>query len=66
MLSKSINWNYFKEKFVNFYNPSIGRPGIDTRLMVALHYLKYAYDLSDREVLELWVQNIYWHEIFYS
>ncbi|MBU0460770.1 MAG: transposase, partial [Nanoarchaeota archaeon] len=42
------------------YNPVIGRPGINTRLMVSLHYLKYAYNLSDRAILEFWVENPYW------
>ena len=37
-----------------------GRPAIDTRLMVSLHYLKYTYDLSDESVCEGWLQNPYW------
>ncbi len=28
--------------------------------MVALHYLKYRYDLSDDVVLAQWVENPYW------
>ena len=31
--------------------------------MVSLQYLKYAYDLSDEGVLELWVENPYWQHI---
>ena len=37
-----------------------GRPAIDTRVMVSLHYLKYSYDLSDEQVVESWLQNPYW------
>jgi hypothetical protein len=33
-----------------------GAPGIDTRLMVALHYLKYQHDLSDEEVVARWTE----------
>ena len=28
--------------------------------MVGLHYLKYAYDMSDEGVLEEWLENPYW------
>ena len=28
--------------------------------MVGLHYLKYAFDLSDQEVLSRWLENPYW------
>ena len=45
------------------------RPGISTRLMVALHYLKYQQDLSDEDVVVLWVENpllaaLQRHEVF--
>jgi len=38
------------------YHPSQGAPGISTRLMVALHYLKYQLDLSDEDVVAAWVK----------
>jgi IS5 family transposase len=28
--------------------------------MVALHYLKYPYDLSDEATVQHWVENPYW------
>jgi len=31
--------------------------------MVALHYLKYTYNLSDEDVLEGWVENPYWQHL---
>jgi hypothetical protein len=39
------------------YHDKTGAPGIDTRLMVALHYLKYQHDLSDEAVVAGWVEN---------
>jgi transposase, IS5 family len=42
------------------YHPTQGAPGISTRLMVALHYLKYQHDLSDEDVVAAWVENPYW------
>jgi IS5 family transposase len=37
-----------------------GRPAISTRLMVALHYLKYTFNLSHEEVVSGWIENVYW------
>ena len=42
------------------YHATQGAPGISTRLMVALHYLKYQHDLSDEDVVAHWVENPYW------
>ena len=38
----------------------LGRPGVNTRLMVGLLYLKHAYDESDESVAARWVENPYW------
>ena len=59
-LAQSIDWANFDEQFGVSYSPKTGRPGISTRLMVALHYLKYTHDLSDEAVLRQWVENPYW------
>ena len=37
-----------------------GRPSCPVRLMVALHYLKYASGMSDEAVLDEWLENPYW------
>jgi IS5 family transposase len=58
-LSHQIDWNAFDEKFEPHFADE-GRPAIPTRLMVTLHYLRYAHNLSDDEVLALWVENPYW------
>jgi len=59
-LGLSISWQSFEETLGSTYHPSQGAPGISTRLMVALHYLKYQQDLSDEDVVALWVENPYW------
>ncbi|BAV52933.1 transposase IS4 (plasmid) [Mesorhizobium loti] len=58
-LSGLMPWARFDEAFDRFYRP-VGRPAKPTRLMVALHYLKHVYDVSDEEVVERWVENAYW------
>jgi IS5 family transposase len=55
-----IDWKSFEQTLGGTYHPSQGAPGISTRLMVALHYLKYQHDLSDEDVVALWVENPYW------
>jgi IS5 family transposase len=59
-LGLCIDWQSFEQTLGSTYHPSQGAPGISTRLMVALHYLKYQHDLSDEDVVGLWVENPYW------
>ena len=59
-LAHQIDWNGFEKSFAAMWHDSQGRPAIDTRLMVSLHYLKYTFDLSDEAVVEGWLQNPYW------
>jgi len=59
-LGLSIDWPSLEEALGDTYHPSQGAPGIATRLMVALHYLKYQLDLSDEEVVAAWIENPYW------
>ena len=40
-LSKAVDWKRLDDVFGETYCPDNGRPAISTRLMVALHYLKY-------------------------
>jgi IS5 family transposase len=58
-LGRQIDWKTFDEYFDQYYAEE-GRPAIETRLMVALHYLKYTYDLSDEDVVAHWKENPYW------
>jgi len=59
-LTEVVDWGALEEVFGKTYHPETGRPGISTRLMVSLHYLKYAYNLSDESVVAKWVENPYW------
>jgi len=54
------DWASFEETLGVTYHPTQGAPGVSTRLMVALHYLKYQHDLSDENVLAHWLENPYW------
>jgi transposase, IS5 family len=62
-LAQSIDWKAFEKAFAAMWHDSQGRPAIDTRLMVSLHYLKYTFDLSDEAVVEGWLQNPYWQHL---
>lgn len=59
-LAHRMNWDFFDKEFGNQYCETNGRPAINTRLMVSMHYLKYAFNLSDEDTLSLWVENPYW------
>ena len=59
-LGARIDRTVFEEQLAPTYDEKAGAPGIDTRLMVALHYLKYQHDLSDEMVVAGWVKNPYW------
>jgi IS5 family transposase len=59
-LGAQVDWERFDEAFGKTYDANNGRPGSSTRLLVALHYLKYTFNLSDEDVIEAWVENPYW------
>lgn len=59
-LSDVIDWEKLDQTFGETFSPEKGRPAISTRLMIALHYFKYTFDLSDDDVLRGWVENPYW------
>lgn len=59
-LGKRINWAAFEEQMGKRFDAKVGAPGINPRLMVALHYLKYQNNLSDEAVVARWVENPYW------
>ena len=59
-LGLCIDWQSLEQTLGSTYHPSQSAPGISTRLMVALHYLKYHLDLSDEDVVAAWVENPYW------
>jgi IS5 family transposase len=59
VLAEQIDWSVFDEDFGNLYSDK-GRPGIPTRVMVGLHYLKHTFNVSDESVVERFVENPYW------
>lgn len=59
-LADTVAWARLEEVFGALFCEDNGRPAHPTRLLVALHYLKYSYDLSDAEVVAGWVENPYW------
>ena len=60
VLAKKIDWRSLDAAFVNCYCPDIGAPAKAIRLMVGLHYLKYAFNESDESLVARWVENPYW------
>ncbi|EQA61035.1 transposase PF05598 domain protein [Leptospira alexanderi serovar Manhao 3 str. L 60] len=59
-LAKKIDWGKFEKEFGKHYTEKTGRPGLPIRLLVGLHYLKYAYNVSDEGVVEKYLENPYW------
>lgn len=59
-LADVIDWSEFEKAFGPMYSPDQGAPAKPIRLMVGLHYLKHAFDLSDEEVVAHWIENPYW------
>jgi IS5 family transposase len=59
-LAELMPWDELNERFGALYTEKQGRPGIATRLMAGLQYLKHTYNLSDEAVVERWVENPYW------
>jgi transposase, IS5 family len=60
VLAERIDWSQFDAAIDPCYADELGRPGVNTRLMVGLLYLKHAYDESDESVVARWVENPYW------
>ena len=58
-MGDKIDWDKFENSFGKHFNPKVGRPGLPTRLMVGLLYLKYLYDVSDDAVIEMFVRDPY-------
>jgi IS5 family transposase len=60
VLAERIDWSQFDSAIDACYADELGRPGVNTRLMVGLLYLKHAFDESDESVVARWVENPYW------
>jgi IS5 family transposase len=55
-----IPWDDVERQLQPTYAPTTGAPGFSTRFMVALHILKFQHDLSDEDVVSVWVENPCW------
>ena len=60
VLAERIDWQQFEAAIDDCYAKELGRPGVNTRLMVGLMYLKHAFNESDESVVARWVENPYW------
>jgi IS5 family transposase len=60
LLADRIDWQQFDLAIDACYADELGRPGVNTRLMVGLMYLKYTFSESDESVVARWVENPYW------
>jgi len=59
-LANQIDWSIFEKEYGATYVAHTGRPGIPIRIMVALHYLKYTFNLSDERTIITFIENPYW------
>lgn len=59
ILANNIQWSVFEEAFQKHYAEE-GRPAKPIRLMVALLMLKHIRNLSDENVVEQWMENVYY------
>lgn len=49
---KAVPWDDFHEVLAPYYSPDQGRPSESPVLMLKLEYLRYQFNLSDRQVIE--------------
>ena len=59
-LADQVDWKQFEDAMAPVFADGQGRPSADVRQVVGLLYLKYAYDLSDADVVAIWMENPYW------
>ena len=59
-LANQIDWSRFEAAYADSYCEDFGAPAKATRLMVGLHYLKYAFNESDESMVARWLENPYW------
>jgi IS5 family transposase len=62
-LAKRIDWQACEAKFGGLYASGVGRPGHPIRLMVGLQLLKQICNVSDEELVSVWIENPYWQHL---
>ena len=58
-LAGQIDWPFFERALGEHFCEHNGAPAKPVRLMVGLHYIKHAYNLSDEQTVLRWVENPY-------
>ena len=59
-LSSEFDWEGIRREIEPSFCDVNGRPGADIRVVIGLFYLKSAFNLSDEQLLDRWVENPYW------
>jgi IS5 family transposase len=59
-LAGQIDWAFFERELGAHFCETNGAPAKPVRLMVGLHYLKHAENLSDEQTVRHWIENPYW------
>lgn len=58
-LADKIDWARISESFSSHFISTRGRPALSPRLVAGLLYLQHAYNCSDEEVVNTWIENPY-------
>lgn len=58
-LAEVIDWDKITQAFSRHFVSDKGRPALPPRLVAGLLYLQHAYDCSDEEIVNTWVENPY-------
>ena len=58
-LESIIDWKTFDQCVEKLYHQTKGTPALPTRLTGGLHYLKYAFNLSDKNIILQFIKNRY-------
>ncbi len=61
-LAQQIDWISFDKECSKIFTDNIlgGQPPKPVRLIIGLIMLQHIYDLSDKEIIYLWLENPYW------
>ncbi|NQU34169.1 MAG: hypothetical protein HQ521_13125 [Bacteroidetes bacterium] len=59
VLANKIDWNFFEKEFGDYYCKDNGTLALPSRLMVGIHNLVIAYNVSDECVVEAYIENGY-------
>lgn len=58
-LADVMDWQLIERAFRAHFTSPTGRPALSPRLVAGLLYLQHAYDCSDEEIVNTWMENPY-------